>query len=308
MADATHVWRKPDVQEVYLLAGWRQWADAGAISSGLPPYLINLLKAERVGELRPDGFYLFQIPGTHDLMRPVVQLQDGFPQAMMTRRNDFYYARLGEKGLIIFLGDEPHLDIDRYAGAFLEAARQLGVRRIISLGGVYGEFPYDRERRVACLLSQAQLRDELGAYAVELSNYHGGSSIGTYLCWRAAEAGAEFVGFYGFVPMYDVSSFVTQGQSVHVETDYVAWLGILRRVTHMLGLHLDLSDLEQRSQDLTRSLRQQLAELEKGAPEPGLSAYMERLSDGFDEAVFAPLDDVWEEGLRNLFDDFDAEA
>ena len=32
---------KPLAEEIYIIAGWQQWADAGAVSSGLPPYLIE---------------------------------------------------------------------------------------------------------------------------------------------------------------------------------------------------------------------------------------------------------------------------
>ncbi len=308
MAGTIHIWQQPTVSEVYLIAGWRQWADAGALSSGLPQYLIKQLRAERIGELRPDGFYLFQIPGTHDLMRPVVRLNEGLPQEMTTRRNDFYYAQQGDKGLVVFLGEEPHMDADRYAAAFLEAARSLGVRRIISLGGVYGEFPYDRERRVACLFSLPKLKEELDGYAVDFSNYHGGASIGSYISWKSAESAQEFVGLYAFVPMYDVSRFVPNSQSVHIETDYTAWLGILRRINHMFSLELDLTDLERRSQELIRALNAQIDELAKSATAPGLHTYIEQLSDAFDEAAFPPLDDIWEEGLRDLFNDFDAEV
>ena len=70
----------PAVDEVYMVVGWNQWADAGAISSGLPTYLINHLKADKIGEIKPDGFYLFQIPGTHDLVRPPRRSEEERPR------------------------------------------------------------------------------------------------------------------------------------------------------------------------------------------------------------------------------------
>src|SRR5690606_5346996 len=68
MPDRVEIWEKPAAPEVYMLAGWRQWADAGSVSSGLPQYLIQQTGARKIGQIRPDGFYLFQIPGTHDLV------------------------------------------------------------------------------------------------------------------------------------------------------------------------------------------------------------------------------------------------
>ena len=67
MSDAVEIWETPKAREIYMLAGWRQWADAGSISSGLPQYLIQQTGARHIGSIRSDGFYLFQFPGTHDL-------------------------------------------------------------------------------------------------------------------------------------------------------------------------------------------------------------------------------------------------
>ena len=164
-----------------MLAGWRQWADAGAISSGLPQYLIQQNDAHKIGEINSDGFYIFQIPGTHDLVRPVVKFDDGYPQALETRRNEFYYTGDDKLGVVIFLGDEPHLDIDRYMAALLDAVDTLKVQRIIGLGGVYGELPYDKERMISSVYSLSHLKEELNAYAVNFSEYHGGASIGSYI-------------------------------------------------------------------------------------------------------------------------------
>ena len=103
----------PKAKEMYLIAGWRQWADAGSISSGLPQYLIQKLNARKIGSIQSEGFYLFQIPGTHDLVRPVVKFKEGFPEYLQKRSNEFFYSGDKKKGLVIFLGDEPHLEAER---------------------------------------------------------------------------------------------------------------------------------------------------------------------------------------------------
>ena len=75
-----------------MIAGWHQWADAGNVSSGLPQYFIDETQARKIGETKPDGFYLFQIPGTHHHLRPVVKLRNGFRESLQRRRNEFFYA------------------------------------------------------------------------------------------------------------------------------------------------------------------------------------------------------------------------
>ncbi|MCO5194263.1 MAG: PAC2 family protein [Anaerolineae bacterium] len=308
MSAAVNIWEMPQSAEITMLAGWRQWADAGSISSGLPQYLIDHLDARKIGDIRPNGFYLFQIPGTHDLVRPEIKLEDGYPVRYEVRRNDLYYAGDEQRGLVIFLGDEPHLDVERYAAALLDAAAQLGVRRIISFGGVYGELPYDKERAVSCIYSQRELQDELRAYAVTFSDYHGGSSIGSTLCSFARDRDVEYVGLYSFVPTYDFSQLGDIQSAIRLENDFMAWYGVMRRVNRMLDLNLDLDDLRQKSEKLVALMDEKVAELDGAAPQLGVRVYMDQLSADFDETVYDPLDAIWEDELRQLFDDFDDNA
>ena len=55
MDDVVELWEKPAADEVYMLAGWQQWADAGSISSELPRYLVEHLAARQIGRIRPGG-------------------------------------------------------------------------------------------------------------------------------------------------------------------------------------------------------------------------------------------------------------
>jgi proteasome assembly chaperone (PAC2) family protein len=306
MSDVVELWEKPEADEIYLIAGWRQWADAGSISSGLPRYLVKQTGARQIGAIQSDSFYLFQIPGTHDLVRPVVRFEEGYPESLETRRNEFYYSGDAAHGLVFFTGDEPHLNVEGYVSAFLDAAESLGVKRIIGFGGVYGELPYDKERMVSCIYSQPALKEELAELAVNLSDYHGGASIGSYICRRAGDRGMPFLSFYAFVPTYDFSNVAQIGNTIRIENDYMAWLGVMRRVNYLLKLGLDLSDLERKRDRLIRLVDAKVEELDSKAPQIGVREYMSRLSETFVETPFEPLDEVWEEELRRLFDDDEA--
>lgn len=307
MSKAVEIWEKPKAERIYMLAGWRQWADGGSISSGLPQYLINQTKAEKIGEIRSDGFYLFQIPGTHDLVRPVVKFDEGYPEFLQTQRNELFYSGDEHLGLVFFLGNEPHLDAERYVDAFLTAAETLNVRRIVGFGGVYGELPYDKERLVSGIYSQPSLKEELKALAVNLSDYHGGASIGSYICRRAGERGVEFVSLYAFIPTYDFSNIAQVDTTIRLENDYMAWLGVMRRVNYMLKINLDLTDLEGKSDHLIKVVDSKVEELDSMAPQLGVREYLNNLSNEYKVDTFDPLDEVWEEEIRRLFDKFDSE-
>lgn len=305
MNDLVDLWEKPAAEEIYMIAGWHQWADAGAISSGLPQYLIDHTNARKIGEIKLNGFYLFQIPGTHHFLRPEIKLDEGYRKELTTRRNEFFYSGDDKKGLIVFLGEEPHLNVERYADAFLDATVELGVQRVAAVGGVYGAMPYDKDRQISCVFSLREMKEELGRYAVRLSNYEGGSTIGTYLVDRAERRGVEFLDFYAFVPAYDFSELSTLVQGMRIEHDYKAWHDLMRRFNHMFRLGIDLSDLEKQSRQLVAQMDAEIDELERKLPQLQVREYLEKLTSDFIEIPFMPLGDVWERELGDLFGDIE---
>ncbi|PID85808.1 MAG: hypothetical protein CSB13_06150 [Chloroflexi bacterium] len=293
----------PKAENTIMIVGWRQWADAGSISSGLPQYLIDTTNAQKIGVIRPDGFYLFQIPGTHHLVRPRIRLQDGYRQEIKEPRNEFYYTRLGEQGVIIFLGDEPHMNAHRYAQTFFDAIKALAVNNVVGVAGVYGPTPYDKDRQISCIYSLPQMRAGLDDYALNFSSYEGGSSIGSYLVSAAESENIPFIVLYGFVPAYDFAQSALQSQGIQIENDFKAWYDIMRRLNHMFALHLDLTELGQRTHNMVQTIDEKIEEMAEENPGLNIKAYLEKLNEEFTETPFLPLDDVWEQGLQGLFDD-----
>jgi proteasome assembly chaperone (PAC2) family protein len=303
MTDAVELWEKPTADDLTMMVGWRQWADAGSISSGLPRYVMNKLDARKIGEIRSDGFYLFQVPGTHDLVRPVVKFSEGYAESLRAPSNEFHYFGDKHRGVVIFVGDEPHLNVERYSESLLHSARVMGVRRIVGFGGVYAEVPYNKQRLVSCIYSLPELKEEMVGLAVNLSDYQGGASIGSYVCRRAGEQGMEYVAFYTFVPTYDLSGISQIGNAIRIENDYMAWLNVMQRVNYMLRLDFDLSDLERKSHKLIKVVDSKIEELDSVSPQLGVREYIDQLADDFIEIPFQLLDDVWEQEFRRLFDD-----
>jgi predicted ATP-grasp superfamily ATP-dependent carboligase len=305
MNNLLELWERPLAEEIYMIAGWRQWADAGAISSGLPQYLIEQTGARRIGKIKSDGFYLFQIPGTHHFLRPEIKLEEGYRQELRTRKNEFFYSGDDRKGLVISLGEEPHLNVELYAETFFRAVRELGVRRVAAVGGVYGAMPYDKDRQISCVYSLPEMKEELVRYAVKFSNYEGGTTIGTYLVDRAELSDVEFLVFYAFVPAYDFSQFSAHQQGIRIDNDFKAWYDLTIRLSHMFDLGIPLSDLERKSDALTSSMDDKIDELKRTMPELKVKEYMETLAKDFVEMPFMPLGEVWERELGDLFEDME---
>jgi proteasome assembly chaperone (PAC2) family protein len=295
----------PTAKEIYMLVGWRQWADAGSISSGLPEYLIGQTDARKIGEIKPDSFYLFQLPGTHHFLRPEIKLEEGYRQSMSDTKNEFFYTGDEERGLVIFLGDEPHLNVDRYSAALLEAVETLRVKRVVAVAGVYGSMPYDKDREISCIYSLPRLKEELAEYAVKFSDYEGGTTIGGYLVHLAEAREIEWLVFYGFVPAYDFSQLAASLPGIRIENDFKAWYDLLNRFNHMLGLDLDLSDLAEKSEELLTSMETKIEELDQQVPQLNVREYLAKLAEEFTELSFVPLGDVWRRELDDIFEDLD---
>lgn len=305
MDNLVDLWEKPEAEELYMIAGWHQWADAGSISSGLPDYLIKKSGARKIGEMDSEGYYLFQIPGAHHFLRPQIKLKEGYRKSLEAKSNEFYYAGDEKKGVVFFLGDEPHLHVERYARGFFEAVKTLGVKRVAAVGGVYGAMPYDRDREVSCIYSLREMKRELINYAVKFSNYEGGATIGSYLLDKAERERVEFLVFYAFVPAYDFAQPALFPQGVRIENDFRAWYEIMVRLEHMFGTEIDLSGLEKLSEELVSTMDAKMDELESEMPQLKVRQYINSLIEEFEEMPFVPLGDVWEKELRDLFNDSD---
>jgi proteasome assembly chaperone (PAC2) family protein len=301
MNDLVDLWEKPTSTK-YMIAGWYQWADAGEVSSGLPHYLIDETGARHIGEMNPNGYYLFQFPGTHDLLRPMVTLDEGYRVQMEARTNAFYVAREGDDSFLIFIGDEPHMNVEQYAEAFLDAVETLGVERVAIVAGVNGPMPYDKDREISCVYSLPEMKEEIEGYAVRLSNYEGGATIGVYLVDCAEERGIEIVAFYAMVPAYDFSQLSSVVQRVSAEEDYKAWYDLMRRIDYMFALDFDLAELERRSVELVAAWDSRIAQLKKKMPGV-VEPYMDEVNDDFTERSFDPLGRAWEDALGDIFDD-----
>lgn len=305
MNELIDLWEIPKAEEKHMIVGWHQWADAGAISSAFPRYLINKTGAEKIGEIKQNGFYLFQIPGTHHLMRPEIKLDEGYRRSLTKKKNELFYTGDEQKGLVIFLGDEPHLDVEGYATAFFDAVESLQVKRVAAVAGVYGVMPFDKDRDVSCVYSLPRMKAELAEYAVRFSDYEGGATIGSYLLDEAEQRGIEFCVFYAFVPAYDLSQQSDQLQGLRIEHDFKAWYDLMRRLNHMFTLRFDLSELEQQSQELIASMEAKIDEIERALPQLNVRSYLDQVSRDFTERTFEPLSDVWEEELGDLLKDLD---
>lgn len=298
---------KPSAQ--YMIAGWRrQWSNGGAISGRLPRYLIDKLKARKIGEMGPRVSmmcYPFQVAGTHDTFRPGVAYHEGLPSRAMYRENSFYDAG---KGLIIFLGEEPWSRIDIYGEAFFEAVRELGIKQTVAVEGVNGPAPPDLERRITCAYSKAEMKERLERYGVRFSSYGSerrqGPTIGMALVSVAhyEYPDTEMFRLGAMAPMYPFLS--SNNEQVGIARDHRSIYDIMRRLKAMFKLDIDLSELEALGKTESNHLQEMLERISASNPEAkqiidrvredyNFVPYVERVE--LDPALDRALEDI----LRN---------
>ncbi len=264
-----------------MIAGFNQWANAGNVSTGIPEYLIEKLNARKVGHIRRDDFYIFQLPGSHFMFRPPVKYVEGYEEDYQEEPiNVFHYTEISEKGLIIFIGTEPNQHEDVYVNTLLDGAKELGVKRIIVPAGVGGEVPFDRERRIGCTYSLKQMQKELNNYALTFPNYNRNATLGMVINHSSKERGIESVRMSARTPSYQIP--------LEIPTDKRAMYDILRRIRYMFGINLDLSDLEKESKKQISDFENALKRLYMGNPEleSQIATYMDQIGEGFVELRF----------------------
>ncbi len=305
MRSVVELWDRPPPGRCMII-GWRQWADAGNVSSGLPRYLVELTQARHVGRIAPNGFYLFQMPAGHHLLRPTVKLKDGLVESMQGPRNELYYSGDDERGFFIFLGDEPHLNAEEYVDAILDLVDELSIKRVAGVGGVYGAVPVDKDRDISCVYSLPRMKKDLERLAIRFSDYEGGTTIGTFLADRAAKRNIEFAGLNAFVPSYDFAKPALLAHSVAVADDFKAWYDLMARINYTFDLGLDLLDLQEQSKTLIMAWDEKMQELARALPQLEIPQYLAKIRAEFVERSFVPLSDIWEQELKDLFGDDEA--
>ncbi|MCH7714269.1 MAG: PAC2 family protein [Chloroflexi bacterium] len=261
---------KPEAQ--YMIAGWRrQWSNGGSISGRLPRYLIEKLGAKRIasmGEEVSNLCYPFQVAGTHDSFRPVAAYQDGLPSDPMHRENYFYDAG---NGLIIFLGEEPWSRIDLYGQAFFQAVKEMGIKQTVAVEGVNGPVPPDLERRVTCVYSKAEMKEDLEKYGLQFSSYGSESRRGPTIAMALVTLAhyhypdVEMVRFGSMAPMYPF--LASNNEPLGITRDHRSFYDIMRRVRSMFKLDIDLSELETLGMSESRDLQEKLERISSSNPE-----------------------------------------
>jgi len=222
MKDVIKLYKHPRPRICYMLASW---PGIGDVSLTAAKYLVEKLNAVEIGEIEPVDFF-----------EPVgVTVRDNMVESPHFPESKFYYWQYPKagKGLVIFIGEEqPAFKGYELVNCVLDVAQRLRVSRVYSCAAAVTRIHHSEEMKVWGAATTSDLVDELSKQNVILRGNLRIAGLNGLILGMAKERGMEGICLLGEVP-----SYATQIANPK------ASLAVLRVLTEMLGITLDLAEL-----------------------------------------------------------------
>jgi len=266
--DLVKIYCRPELQDARMVLALSGWMDGGDTSTGTVEYLVNTLGAEEFAEIDSGGFYIYNVPGSMEvsaLFRPHTRIEEGLVTTYEEPSNTFFCS--AEHNLVLFTGKEPNIGWREYADCILSLAMDLNVTMIYFVGSVAGLVPHTRDPRFYGSVSDEHLKPLLQQYSLRPSDYEGPASIVTGLTVLARERGLGMLTLVAEIPAY------LQGRNV------TCIAAATRKLAGILGLPVDLDDLQASSEKFQSSLNKTLPD------RPELADQIRKMEDDYDKEV-----------------------
>jgi len=114
------------------------WPDAKRVATYAAMYLMDKLKADKIGEIDSTPFYDFAI------QRPFINIEKGLSKEYKLPQNELYAwkSKKGLRNLLILVGEEPHTNWLRYVESIFQALHLGTVHRVCLLRLDRSDSPY----------------------------------------------------------------------------------------------------------------------------------------------------------------------
>jgi proteasome assembly chaperone (PAC2) family protein len=238
-----------------LIMAFSGWNDAAESATTAAKFLTGALHGERFAEIDPEEFYHF------GLTRPYVRFKAGSEteREIIWPATEFSIAQ--DPGLprdvIVGVASEPHLRWKGYCEAVMALARITETTLVLTLGALLAEVSHARPVKLSGGASDPELAAMLG---IRPTKYEGPTGIVGVLNTVCRERGLATASVWANVPHY-VSG---------IENPKAA-LALVRRVGTLLGIPIDLSELEEAGRQFDRNLAQVISQNTK------IAAYVKKL-------------------------------
>jgi proteasome assembly chaperone (PAC2) family protein len=257
----------PDLRHPDMVAALAGWSDAAQAATGTVLYLARSLNATGFAQIEGDQFYDFSTT------RPDVTIDRGLITSLHLPYNSLFFWKnqQADHDLVLLHGIEPHFHWQKFVGTILDLASQLKVRRIYALGGLFDSIPHTREPRISGVVNQPNLIKLLKEHNIQPIDYQGPSSLHSLLLTNCARKNIEAISLWGHAPFY-----------VRVETNPMVCLSLVKKLTALLNIEINVDELVKAGEHLQGMLNQLLSDSED------LQLYIQKLEEQYEIEGITP--------------------
>jgi predicted ATP-grasp superfamily ATP-dependent carboligase len=264
------IWdRRPDgLRAPAMVCAFQGWNDAGDAASSAVSFLASALEARRFARIDSEEFYDFQAN------RPCVRFDEGRRREIVWPTVEVFEAPAprAPRDLVLVQGVEPSMRWRSFSSHLVDLAEALGVQVVVSLGALLGDVPHTRPVTMTGYASDPSLVARLGMLS---SSYEGPTGIVGVLQNACADAGLPSASLWAAVPHY-----------VAAAANPKAALALVRRLEGLIGVSVDVSDLESAAADYERQVGLAVQS------DPDIQAFVERLEQAAESEQDGSLEDV----------------
>lgn len=249
------IWdRRPDgLRAPAMVCAFEGWNDAGDAASSAVSFLASALEARRFARIDSEEFYDFQAN------RPTVRFNDSSKREIVWPTVEVFEAPAprAPRDLVLVQGVEPSMRWRAFSSHLVDLAEALGVQVVVTLGALLGDVPHTRPVAMTGFASDPALIERIG---LQSSTYEGPTGIVGVVHSACADAGLPSASLWAGVPHY-----------VAAATNPKAALALLRKVEALIGVSVDVSELEAAAVDYERQVGLAVQS------DPDIQAFVERL-------------------------------
>jgi predicted ATP-grasp superfamily ATP-dependent carboligase len=266
------IWdRRPDgLRAPAMICAFQGWNDAGDAASSAVSFLASSLEARRFARLDSEEFYDFQAN------RPSMQFNEANEREIVWPTVEVFEAPAprAPRDLVLVQGVEPSMRWRAFCSHIVDLAEALGVQVVVSLGALLGDVPHTRPVAISGHASDPVLLERLGMQG-SASTYEGPTGIVGVLHSACVQAGLPAASLWAGVPHY-----------VAAASNPKAALALVRKVEGLIGVSVDVSELESAAGDYERQVGLAVQS------DPDIQAFVERLEQAAESDEEVSLEEV----------------
>jgi predicted ATP-grasp superfamily ATP-dependent carboligase len=236
-----------------MVCAFQGWNDAGDAASGAVSFLATALGARRFARIDSEEFYDFQANRPCIRFGKDEQREIEWPTVEISEA----HAPRAPRDLVLVQGVEPSMRWRAFSANIVDLAEALGVQVVVTLGALLGDVPHTHPVAMTGHASDAALSERLGLTS---SSYEGPTGIVGVLHSVCTRAGLPSASLWAAVPHY-----------VAAAANPKAALALVRKVEGVIGVSVDVSELESSATDYERQVGLAVQS------DPEIQAFVERL-------------------------------